>query len=122
MKGVRNLIGFALLLVGVSVSAAAQRSSAPSYQISSDSSGAVTVERGGKRSVYQPTFTIIRAEADPKLGLSAFASTPGESLEGVNVENYPLPNWRAAKGGKRTDTVYEAGAVTVVRATGSRSL
>jgi hypothetical protein len=122
MKRVRNLIGFALLLVGLSTSAAAQQSSTPPYQISADASGAVTVERGGKRSVYQPTFTIIRAESDPKLALSRFASTPGESLEGVNAENYPLPNWQAAKGGQRTDVIYEAGAPIEVRATGSRSL
>ena len=79
--------------------------------------GAITIERGGKRAVYQPVFTVIRAESDPQLGLSGFASTPGESLEGVNVENYPLPRWRAASGNGMTDVVYEAGSVTEVRAT-----
>ena len=72
--------------------------------------------------MYQPHFTVIRAETDPKLGLSGFASTPGESLEGVNVENYPLPRWRAANGNGMTDIVYEAGSVTEIRATDSRAL
>ena len=92
------------------------------YRLSVASDGAVTVERAGKRAVYQPHFTVIRAETDPKLGLSGFASTPGESLEGVNVENYPLPNWRAANGNGMTDVVYEAGSVTDVRGTDSRAL
>jgi hypothetical protein len=121
MKQVRDLIGFVLLALAAATSSGAAPSPPP-YQISVAPSGAVTVERGGKRSIYQPTFTIVRATTDPKLGLSGFASTPGESLEGVNVDNYPLPNWQAATGGKRTEIIYEAGAVTVVRATGSRSL
>ena len=80
------------------------------------SNGAITIERSGKRAVYQPIFVVIRAESDPQLGLSGFASTPGESLEGVNVENYPLPRWRAASGNGTTDVVYQAGSVTEVRA------
>src|SRR5688500_3017661 len=82
MKAVRDLICFASLLAGVATSATAQQ---PSYQVSAASNGAVTIERDGKRAVYQPVFTIIRTEADPKLQLSGFASTPGESLENVNV-------------------------------------
>lgn len=126
MKGVRSLIGFALsfagLFTGVAICATAQQQPTPSYRLSAASGGAVTVERGGKRAVYQPSFTIIRSETDPKLGLSGFASTPGESLEGVNVENYPLPRWRAANGKGMTDVVYEAGSATEVRATDSRAL
>jgi hypothetical protein len=121
MKPARDLIRFALLLAGFATCAHAQ-SSTPQYRLSAESSGAVAVERGGKRAVYQPQFTVIRAETDPKLGLSGFASTPGESLAGVNVENYPLPRWRAANGNGMTDVVYEAGSVTEIRATDSRSL
>src|SRR6185503_5678149 len=71
---------------------------------------------------FRPVFTVIRSEADPELGLSGFASTPGESLEGVNVENYPLPRWRAASGNGRTEILYEAGSVSEVRASGTRPL
>ena len=91
-------------------------SGAAPYRLSSAPTGATTLERGGKRVVYQPVFTIIRSESDPQLGLSRFASTPGESLEGVNVENYPLPRWRAASGNGMTDVLYDAGSVTEVRA------
>ena len=119
MKAVRDLICLASLLAGVATGAMAQQ---PSYQLSAASSGAVTVDRGGKRAVYQPVFTIIRAETDPKLQLSGFASTPGESLENVNVENYPLPRWQAVTGDRMTDVIYEAGSATEVRATESRAL
>ena len=94
MKATRDLIRFALSVRWSRDLRYAQQSSTPPYRLSAASNGAVTVERGGKRAVYQPVFTIIRSETDPKLGLSGFASTPGESLEGVNVENYPLPRWR----------------------------
>ena len=40
----------------------------------------------------------------------------------MNLENYPLPRWRAASGSGTTDVVYQAGSVTEVRATGSRTL
>ena len=116
----RNLLGIVLSLTALASSAMAQQT--PSYRVSSAVGGAVTVERDGKRATYEPVFTVIRSDADPQLGLSHFASTPGESLEGVNVENYPLPRWRSASGGGMTDIVYEAGAVTQVRATGSRAL
>lgn len=126
MKRARSLIGFALLFpglfAGVATGATVQQPSTQSYRLSAASSGAVTVERDGKQAVYQPQFTIIRSETDPKLGLSGFASTPGESLEGVNVENYPLPRWRAANGKGMTDVVYEAGSATEIRATDSHAL
>ena len=121
MKAVRDLICLAVLFGGVTACALAQ-SSVPSYQVSAASNGVVTIERAGKRSEYRPHFTIIRAETDPQLALSGFASTPGESLEGVNVENYPLAGWRRAGGNGRTDIVYEAGAVIDVRGTNSRAL
>lgn len=121
MKNTRDLIRSALFLAAF-VTSVVEAASPPAYQLSASSNGAVTVERGGKRAVFQPVFTIIRSQADPKLGLSGFASTPGESLENVNVENYPLPRWRAANGNGMTDIVYEAGSVTEVRATGSRAL
>jgi hypothetical protein len=119
MKLVRDLICFALLLAGAATTATAQQ---PAYRLGTAPNGAVTVERDDKRAVYQPVFTIIRAETDPKLHLSGFASTPGESLENVNVENYPLPRWNAMNGSRVTDVVYEAGSVTEVRATESRAL
>jgi hypothetical protein len=119
MKAVRDLICLVLLLVGVATAATAQHSP---YQLSAASNGAVTLERAGKRAVYQPVFTIIRSETDPQLHLSGFASTPGESLENVNVENYPLPRWTAVTGNRVTDVVYEAGAATEVRASESRAL
>lgn len=102
--------------------AVAQVPLSPPYQISPAADGGVIVLRGGYRSVYRPTFTIIRSPTDPQLGLSAFSSTPGERREGVNAENYPLPRWRAAAGKGMTDNLYQAGSVTRVRATGSRVL
>jgi len=122
MKGARELIHFALLLAPFAVAASGQEPSTSSYQLSAGPSGAVTVERAGKRAVYRPVFTVIRSETDPQLGLSGFASTPGEHREGVNAENYPLPRWRAADGRGMTDVVYEAGSVTEVRAARSRVL
>jgi hypothetical protein len=123
MKLARDLTcAAALLFVAFASCASAQQPSTPPYRLSGASNGAVTVERGGKRAIYQPVFTVIRAEADPQLGLSGFASTPGESLEGVNVENYPLPRWRAVNGNGMTDVLYDAGSVTEIRATGSRAL
>ena len=122
MKAARDLLRSALLFVGFASCAHAQRTSAPSYRLSAASNGAITVERGGKRALYQPVFTIIRSESDPQVGLSRFASTPGESLEGVNVENYPLPRWRATGGNGMTDVVYDAGAVTEVRASKALAL
>jgi hypothetical protein len=121
MKHAPDLIHFVLLFAGFVTCAHAQ-SPTPPYRLSAASSGAVTVERDGTRAVYQAQFTVIRSETDPKLGLSGFASTPGESLEGVNAENYPLPRWRAANGEGMTDVMYEAGSVTDIRATDSRAL
>jgi hypothetical protein len=122
MKRTRDLACSALLFVAFTSCATAQQPSMPAYGLRGAPNGAITIERSGKRAIYQPVFVVIRAESDPQLGLSGFASTPGESLEGVNVENYPLPRWRAASGSGTTDVVYEAGAVTEVRATGSRTL
>ncbi|GFE79966.1 hypothetical protein GCM10011487_19660 [Steroidobacter agaridevorans] len=122
MNGTRDLIRSVLFLAACVASATAAASSTESYQLKAAPNNAVTVERAGKRAVYQPVFTVIKATSDPKLRLSGFASTPGESLEGVNVENYPLPRWRAASGEGNTDIVYEAGAVTEIRATSSRAL
>jgi hypothetical protein len=122
MKATRDLIRFGLLFVGFASCAEAQQPTTPSYRLSPASNGAIAVERSGKRAVYQPVFTVIRSESDPQLGLSRFASTPGESLEGVNVENYPLPRWRAANGNSMTDVVYDAGSVTEVRASSARAL
>ena len=76
MKPIRDLFRFVALL-GVAAGANADTST-PQYRLSAAANGAVTVERGGKRSVYRPHFTVIRAETDPKLRLSGFASTPGE--------------------------------------------
>jgi hypothetical protein len=131
MKSARDLVSFALLLAGLASSATAQQPL--SYRLSAAAGGAVTLERDGKRAVYEPLFTIIGSETDPKLSLSGLApnprepdyaavALPGEDFEGVNAENYPLPRWRAASGNGMTDVVYEAGAVTQVRATGSRKL
>ncbi len=118
MKATRDLLRCALLLVGFVGCAYAQTPERPAYRLSPASNGAITVERGNKRAVYQPVFVVIRSESDPQLGLSRFASTPGETLEGVNVENYPLPRWRAANGNGMTDVLYEAGSVTELRALG----
>jgi len=120
MKSVRDLIRLSVAFLAVAACANAQPSTP--YGLKAASTGGVTVERGGNRSVYQPRFTIIRSDTDPKLGLSGFASTPGETLEGVNVENYPLPRWRAARGSGMTEVLFDAGTVTDVRATGSRAL
>jgi hypothetical protein len=122
MKVARDSLCFVLVLAAITVSCNAQSSTQP-YRLSAAADGVVTVERDGHRSEYRPRFTIIRSDTDPKLGLSGFASTPGESLEGVNVENYPLPNWRRASGGNgRTDLVYEAGTVIGARGTAGRAL
>jgi hypothetical protein len=121
MKPARDLITCALLFAGFASCVNAQQPSPP-YRLSSAANGALTVERAGKRAVYQPAFTVIRSEADPQLRLSGFASTPGESLEGVNVENYPLPRWRAANGNGMTDVLYEAGSAVEVRASSARML
>ena len=118
MTATRDLLRCALLFLGFASCAHAQTA----YRLTSAANGAITIERDGKRAVYQPAFTVIRSESDPQLGLSGFASTPGESLTGVNVENYPLPRWRAANGNGMTDVVYEAGSVTQVRASNARVL
>jgi hypothetical protein len=111
---------FLVLLLASIAGAAAAQPPAP-YRLQARPGGAVAVERGGRQSVYQPVFTIVRAETDPKLAFSKFYSTPGEGLAGANPENYPLPEWAGANGA-RTDNVYQAGAVTQVRATASRPL
>jgi hypothetical protein len=118
MTSTRDLIRCALLFLGFASCVHAQTS----YRIARSTDGAVTIERDGKRAVYQPVFTVIRAASDPQLGLSHFASTPGESLDDVNAENYPLPRWRAASGNGMTDVIFEAGAVTEVRASQARDL
>lgn len=122
MKRARDLLRFAVSLVGFASCANAQQPATPLYRLSTAANSAIAMERGGKRVVYQPVFTIIRAEADPQLRLSGFASTPGESLEGVNVENYPLPRWRAANGTGMTEILYDAGSVAEVRAASARTL
>src|SRR3954469_3720980 len=122
MKRARDLVCLALLFVGFASRAQAQESTVLPYRLSGAADGAVTIERGGKRAVYRPVFVIIRSESDPQLGLSRFASTPGESMEGVNVENYPLPRWRSASGKGMTDVIYEAGTVTELSAAKSRTL
>jgi hypothetical protein len=121
MKATARLLSL-ILFAGLAPNAHAQQPSTAPYRLSGASNGSITLERGGKSAVYQPVFTIIRSESDPQLGLSRFASTPGESLEGVNVENYPLPRWRAADGKGMTDVIYAAGSVAEVRATSARAL
>jgi len=97
-------------------------SSTGGYTLRRAADGSAIVTRDGAAETYRPVFTVIRADADPALGLSAFSSTPGEHQANVNPENYPLPEWRAAGGEGRTDDVYRAGAVTTLTATGSRPL
>ncbi|MEO6001554.1 MAG: hypothetical protein ABIZ04_01425 [Opitutus sp.] len=109
-------------LAALVIRADAQTPAPTGYQLTAAPDGAVTVERGGERSVYQPIFTIISSQTDPKLGLSGFSSTPNEHRENVNPENYPLPRWQAVKGGGNTDVLYEAGATIQVRASSSRAL
>ena len=122
MKAARDLVCCALLLAIAMTSISAQEQPTAQYQLSRAANGGVIIERGGKRAAYQPVFIVIRSQTDPQLGLSSFASTPGESLEGVNVENYPLPRWRAANGAGMTDVVYDAGSVIEARASDSRVL
>lgn len=122
MTGTRRLIRVAVAVVfaGAATAAAAPAPDAP-YQLMAGPASGMTIERGGQRATYRPVFTVVRSEIDPKLSLSAFSATPGEKVAGVNVENYPLPQWRKAGGGS-TDVVFEAGAATELRATGSRPL
>ena len=110
-----------MALAGTAISAAAELPS-PTYSLRADASGSVTIVRDGQHARYDPVFTVIRADRDPELALSHFSSTPGEKIEGVNAENYPLPNWRRTSGTGTTDNLYEAGAVTTLRASSSRPL
>ena len=130
MRATHHLIRFALL-AGATTLATAQPPSSD-YRVRSEANGNMRVERAGAASVYQGVFTVIRADRDPQLRLSSFASTPGEKQTetnahhrttiGVNEENYPLPGWSTADGRGVTDVLYQAGDVRVVRATGSRPL
>lgn len=129
MSAARQLIRFALL-AGVTTLATAQ-SASPDYRVRS-AGNQVRIERAGAASVYEGVFTVIRADRDPQLRLSSFASTPGEKATetnahhrttiAVNQENYPLPGWVTPDGRGNTDVVYEAGTVREVRAIGSRPL
>lgn len=115
-KGAR-LPAIALLLAGTAASAAA-----PDYGLRAAAGGAMQVERAGASALYQPVFTVVRADSDPKLQLTPFYSTPGQAFTGANPENYPLPEWRKAQGEGLTENLYEAGKVTVVRAKSGRPL
>jgi hypothetical protein len=110
-----RLSAIALLLAGTAASAA-------DYGVRAGGGDAVQITHDGARALYQPVFTIIRAEGDPGLKLSKSYSTPGKAFVDANPENYPLPNWRKAQGEGYTDNLYEAGKVTIVRATASRNL
>lgn len=108
-------------LASTTVGASAELA-APVYSVRADPAGAAIIVRDGRQARFDPVFTVVRTDKDPKLKLSGFSSTPGERTEGVNVENYPLPNWRQPNGSGATDNLYEAGAVTTIRASGSRAL
>ncbi|MGN6270958.1 MAG: hypothetical protein ACTHM0_13825 [Sphingomonas sp.] len=120
-----RLMASAAAAVAMITGAAAFAGAAPTdagYTLRSDKDGAVIVARGGAQEPYRPVFTIVRADGDPKLQLSAFTSTPGVHKDNVNPENYPLPEWRAADGAGLTDNIYTAGAVTTIAASASRPL
>ncbi len=121
MTALRRSALATILLAGTATCASAQTPATP-YRLEAESAGTMAVERDGKSVDYQPVFTIIRADSDPKLHFSPFSSTPGKKTDGVNVENYPLPQWRGASGAGTTDVLYDAGAVTQVRASSSRAL
>ena len=112
----------AAMLVGVA-GVALPQGTPPAYRVlAAARDGSVSIARGDQRATYRPVFTVIRAERDPKLALSSFASTPGETLRDVNAENYPLPGWRRGTDESRTDNVFEAGVPVELAASGSRSL
>jgi hypothetical protein len=129
-KAICRAIRFALL-AGVATAATAQTSDTQ-YHLRPQSDGAVAVAREGGISTYRPVFTVIRTDSDPNLRLSGFSSTPGEVKSDAgpahntripaNPENYPLPNWSRPDGSGATDNVYQAGAVTELRASASRAL
>lgn len=118
----KQLLTKAAMVVAALASSAAAESTDASYVLHRSAGGDSIVSRAGKSEVYRPLFTVIRSDADPQLGLSAFTSTPGERKPNVNPENYPLPEWRAADGHGLTDDVYRAGAVTTVAAVASHDL
>lgn len=128
MTKLGRLMGSAALAVAVSATVASSgafagaASTSAAYSLRSGKDGAVIVARGAAQEPYRPVFTIVRADADPKLRLSAFSSTPGVHKNNVNPENYPLPEWRAADGAGLTDNIYAAGAVTTIAADASRPL
>lgn len=115
MRKMARLSVIALLLAGTAASAA-------DYGLRAESGGAVRIAHDGASALYRPVFTIIRAEGDPGLKLSKSYSTPGKAFVDANPENYPLPNWRKAQGDGYTDNLYDAGKVTIVRASASRGL
>lgn len=120
-----RLMAGAAAIAAMVTGAAALAGSAPTdagYTLRPGKDGAVIVARGAAREPYRPVFTIVRADADPKLQLSGFTSTPGVHEENVNPENYPLPEWRAANGAGLTDNIYAAGVVTTIAASASRPL
>jgi len=118
-------MGNAAAVAAMITGAAALAAAAPTdtgYTLRPGKHGAVIVARGAAHEPYRPVFTIVRADADPKLQLSAFTSTPGVHKDNVNPEDYPLPEWRAADGAGLTDNIYTAGAVTTIAASASRPL
>ena len=120
-----RLMAGAAAVAAMVTGAAALAGSAPTdagYTLRPGKDDAVIVARGAAREPYRPVFTIVRADADPKLQLSGFTSTPGVHEENVNPENYPLPEWRAANGAGLTDNIYAAGVVTTIAASASRPL
>ncbi|HVJ03705.1 MAG TPA: hypothetical protein VM662_16115, partial [Sphingomonas sp.] len=126
-KAIRRVVRFALLAgVATAATAATAQTSDTQYHLRPQADGGVEVARAGGVSTYRPVFTVVRADSDPHLRLSGFSSTPGEVKSDAgpahntripaNPENYPLPNWTRPDGSGVTDNVYQAGAVTQLRA------
>lgn len=69
------------------------------------------------RLLLKPQFTIVRADREPAPDLSQAFPDPRDRGPGSpDPEAYRLPSWRAARGDRRTEIVFDAGDVQTIAA------
>ncbi|MPY88743.1 MAG: hypothetical protein GEU99_12545 [Luteitalea sp.] len=107
----------ASVVIALLLASTALLSTKPSaYGIRALPDRSVDVTRGSMTERFRPHFTVIRAEADPEMGMTQAFSDPRQRKQMTDPEAYPLPSWQKPGSEERTDVLFEAGTVTTVEA------
>ncbi|MDG2534235.1 hypothetical protein P6144_11285 [Sphingomonas sp. HITSZ_GF] len=111
----------AMLMAGAAWCAPLSAQTAPPVagQVALAADGAVTLGTAEIAARFEPSFTIMMSDADPRLGPSVTFEIPRKEWRTLAPENTPLPSWIVPGTGKRSDNMFDVARAVTVRASGA---